>query len=112
VKIEDGRVVGLAPSENGLNGEIPPALGQLSNSAYLELNTSQPSGNIRPQLGQFSYFEGLVLNDNQLSGQIPPELGNLFPLTGLYLAGYEVSGCVPNSLQIQLESYPEDLPFC
>lgn len=98
VETEDGRVVGLALSENGLNGEIPPVLGQLFNLEYLELDTNQLSGNIPPELGRLSHLFVLVLHSNDLSGEIPTELGQLSDLVWLDLYTNQLSGNIPPEL--------------
>ena len=67
-----GRVNGLVLFRNGLTGEIPTELGNLSN------------------------LTGLYLGENQLTGEIPTELGNLSNLTRLYLDGNSgLSGPLP-----------------
>ena len=58
----DGRVTGLDLSENGLTGELPPALGNLAGLTKLDLS------------------------HNQLEGEIPTSLARMFGLTELYPA--------------------------
>ena len=85
-----GSVVGLDLSQNGLSGEIPAGLGQLSN-----------------------LFD-LSLGGNQLSGGIPADLGQLANLVRLRLAGNDLSGCVPDTLRgVSYNDFDElGLPFC
>ena len=98
VETDSGRVVGVALSDNGLNGEIPPKLGQLSNLEYLELENNQLSGNIPPELGRISFLFLLVLHSNDLSGEIPAELGQLSDLAWLDLYTNQLSGNIPPEL--------------
>ena len=63
---DDGRVIWLTSTGNGLSGEIPAELGSLSNLIQL------------------------WLGENQLSGEIPAELGSLSDLKQLYLSGNDV----------------------
>ena len=88
----DGRVTELDMPDipgNGLSGEIPAELGNLSNLIWLELD------------------------DNRLRGEIPPELGSLSNLQGLDLGGNQLSGCVPSSLEDQVvDSDLGGLPYC
>ena len=85
-----GSVISLDLSQNGLSGEIPAELGQLSN---LKL---------------------LTLWQNELHGEIPPELGHLSKLVRLRLAGNDLSGCVPDTLRgVSYNDFDElGLPFC
>ncbi|MDE2869673.1 MAG: hypothetical protein OXR64_05290 [Chloroflexota bacterium] len=98
VETDDGRVIGLMLSANGLNGSIPAELGQLSYLDWLDLYTNQLSGNIPPELGRLSYLVGLVLNDNQLTGAIPAELGQLSYLEHLRLDSNNLTGAIPAEL--------------
>ena len=133
-----GRVIELDLSENGLSGEIPAELGNLTNLTELWFYSNQLVGSIPSQLGNLTNLTRLDLADNQLRGSIPAELshltnltmlnlaenglsdsipselGNLTNLTHLYLAGNELRGCVPavwgNAATYGLDSL--GLPFC
>ena len=93
-----GVVIALNLYSNGLRGEIPPELGQLSNLEVLSLYGNQLSGAIPAELGQLSNLEVLFLNDNQLSGAIPAELGQLSDLEVLELFSNNLSGEIPPEL--------------
>ena len=118
----DGEVTGVDLYRNQLSGEIPPALGDLSNLEILEFDRNllegeipaalgilsnleilnlywnQLSGEIPPALGDLSNLEILDLSRNQLSGRIPPQLGNLRSLVELRLRENELSGLIPAEL--------------
>ncbi len=94
----DGRVIGLELPENGLNGEIPPELGTLTDLTVLRLNRNELSGDIPPELADLVDLQSLLLQGNQLSGEIPPEFGSLANLTDLRLAGNQLSGKIPPEL--------------
>ena len=93
-----GRVTRLGLSRNGLSGEIPPELCQLTHLQVLDLRFNQLSGVIPPSLGELTQLQWLNLGANQLSGGIPPELGGLIHLRGLNLASNELSGGIPPEL--------------
>ena len=93
-----GRVNGLVLFRNGLTGEIPTELGNLSNLTGLYLGENQLTGEIPTELGNLSNLRELYLGENQLTGEIPTELGNLSNLTRLYLDGNSgLSGPLPGS---------------
>ena len=88
----------LLLSDNRLRGEIPPELGNLSNLTLLELDDNALRGEIPPELGNLSNLTLLELDDNALRGEIPPELGNLSNLTLLELHNNELWGDIPSSM--------------
>ena len=72
----DGRVTSLALNDNGLDGTLPTALGDLSE------------------------LEQLDLQDNDLSGALPSELANLTNLTSLLLTeSRALTGPLPDGLR-------------
>ena len=93
-----GRVTELNLSQNGLSGEIPPELGNLTNLTRLNLYGNKLTGEIPTELGNLTNLGRLVLSENQLSGSIPPELGNLTNLHTLVLWGNRLSGDIPSEL--------------
>ena len=93
-----GRVVELVLVRNGLKGEIPAELGQLSLLRSLHLSNNDLGGEIPAELSQLTSLGGLYLNDNSLSGEIPAELGQLTSLTILYLNDNNLSGEIPVEL--------------
>ena len=81
-----------------MSGPIPPALGQLANLEYLDLERNWLSGPIPPELGQLGKLEELWLTGNQLSGPIPSELSRLANLGWLFLSSNDLSGPIPPAL--------------
>ena len=94
----DGHVTVLDLRDNRLNGEIPPALGDLVNLRELRLRENQLRGAIPPELGKLANLEVLSLVHNRLDGPIPPELGDLTGLKELHIWGNELSGGIPATL--------------
>ena len=82
----------------GLNSEIPPELGNLTNLQVLNLDRNQLSGSIPPELGNLTNLKHLFLGENQLGGSIPPELGNLTNLQNLSLGENQLGGSIPPEL--------------
>lgn len=95
VTCDGGHVRTLNLPSNGLNGTIPPELGNLSNLNYFFLDNNQLT-NVPPELGDLPSLAWLDLDYNQLTS-VPPELGNLSSLTQLYL-GYNQLTSVPPEL--------------
>ena len=96
---EEGRVTELLLAENGLNGEIPPELGDLTSLEVLDLGEGVGDG----------VFD---VDRNRLSGEIPPELGNLANLESLDLSDNDLSGCIPNSLRGRANNRDGEFPWC
>ena len=81
------RVVELNLGENNLTGELPAALGGLTELKYLNFfHNSNLTGNIPAELGNLSKLKGLELQVNSWTGVLPEELGNLKELTYLCIS--------------------------
>lgn len=93
----DGKVVGLELNNNGLNGEIPPILGQFERLRELSVWDNNLDGEIPSELGNLSSLQYLNLEHNALSGALPPELGELTNLTDLRLSGNNLTGTIPST---------------
>jgi Leucine-rich repeat (LRR) protein len=98
VKVENGHVIELDLSGNGLVGTIPSSLGDLTQLNRLLLERNDLSGNIPPGLGMLTKLNVLTLGLNQLTGSIPAALGNLPNLSWLVLSHNKLSGSIPPEL--------------
>ena len=67
--------------------------------AELELDNEGLEGTIPPSLGELSALVTLDLSDNELTGAIPAELGRLSNLEVLRLSGNNLTGCIPLALR-------------
>lgn len=90
-----GLVTELTLSGNGLNGDIPPQLGNLLSMTKLHLDSNQLSSEIPESLGNLVSLEELLLNDSQLKGNIPSWITRLSRLSRLHLNNNELSGAIP-----------------
>jgi len=98
VTLDDGRVSELYLEYNNLEGNIPSALGGLSDLTKLNLSNNRLSGSIPSTLGNLSNLQDLSLHWNQLSGSIPTQLRNLDSLVHLFLESNELTGSIPPEL--------------
>ena len=91
----DGNVLELDLSRNKLTGEIPEAVGDLTQLTILNLDNNKLTGTIPAELGKLTQLTELRLNNNQLRGEIPEAVGNLTQLTGLRLNNNQLTGTIP-----------------
>ena len=95
---DDGRVTAISLKENGLKGQLPAALGDLSELTNLTLTKNELSGPIPDSLSRLSRLQRLDLGRNRLTGPLPSWLGNLAELTNLTLYNNDLRGPIPDSL--------------
>ena len=94
-----GRVTGLHLGGNGLSGDIPPELGNLTHLKELWLgDDNNITGEIPLELSRLTRLEVLDLGYSEVSGAIPGWLGNLTRLRLLYLDGNQFTGGIPAEL--------------
>ncbi|KAE8791052.1 putative LRR receptor-like serine/threonine-protein kinase [Hordeum vulgare] len=88
-------VVALDMEAEGLAGEIPPCISNLTSLVRIHLPNNRLSGHIPPELGRLSRLRYLNLSFNALNGTIPFTLGALRNLSSLDLGGNGLSGEIP-----------------
>ena len=93
------RVGALVLPGLGLNGRIPPQLGDLDQLVVLVQAANRLTGAIPPELGRLANLQVLSLGANDLTGIVPPELGKLAKLNDLWLAENRLTGSVPPELE-------------
>ena len=99
VRTDDlGRVREIDLSENGLIGNIPVELGNLTNLKVFNLASNQLTGGIPVQLGNLTNLEVLKVSGNRLTGNIPAQLENLTNLKELNLTSNRLTRKIPAEL--------------
>ncbi len=98
VSVSGGRVTSLDLSNNGLEGPIPPALGDLSKLEELDLSGNKLTDSIPSELGGLSELTILILDENQLTDSVPSELGDLSKLKELDLSANQLMRSLPIAL--------------
>ena len=93
-----GRVTYLRLPGQGLNGSIPPELGELTGLTRILLSSNQLTGPVPGELGRLTNLRLLWLSGNDLSGEVPPQLGNLTQLRQLLLEDNGLTGTIPPQL--------------
>ncbi|PKA60445.1 putative LRR receptor-like serine/threonine-protein kinase [Apostasia shenzhenica] len=108
--------------ENGINGQFPRLVFNISTLVVLDLSGNSFSGSLSPEIGRLSALRELRVGRDSLTGTVPPEivlcaslrvidlelnrfsgavpavLGELISLTNLYLGGNLFSGQIPANL--------------
>ena len=94
-----GLELGSGVGDRRLTGFIPPELGNLTALEWLDLGGNyRLVGPIPPELGKLTRLKELDLGFNQLTGSIPPELGKLTRLEELDLGSNRLTGSIPPAL--------------
>jgi len=88
----------LGRINEGLTGEIPSEIGQLTNLVTLKLQYNELTGSIPPEIGNLTSLVKLDLRYNNLSGSIPTEVWSLISLTELRIQKNQFSGTIPSAI--------------
>ncbi|KAG6696145.1 hypothetical protein I3843_09G130100 [Carya illinoinensis] len=92
------RVIALNLSYMGLEGTIPPQIGNLSFLVSLRLKNNSFHGSVPNELSRLYRLKNLNFGFNNFSGEIPSSLGLLSKLQNLLLLGNRFTGAIPQSL--------------
>jgi Leucine-rich repeat (LRR) protein len=93
IRCENGHVTEISLGLNGLPGEVPSQIGDLTYLTTHDL-TDNHLTKVPPEIGSLTNLSRLNLAFNDLSG-LPIGLGNLTHLTSLYLAGIGLESFLP-----------------
>ncbi len=92
---DDGRIVHILLTDNGLIGSIPPEIASLTTLESLHIGLNDLTGPFPPEIATLKRLKSLELTYNGLSGPIPPEIGGLDSLEWLGVFGNELTGSIP-----------------
>ncbi|MDX5407721.1 MAG: S8 family serine peptidase [Chromatiaceae bacterium] len=98
VACSSGRVASLNLSDNGLVGQLPTKVNQLSALTELDVSFNALQGNFPAAILQLTQLSRLQLWNNAFEGSIPAGLANLTALTELDLSFNRFSGSLPSGL--------------
>ncbi|KAG2715710.1 hypothetical protein I3760_03G090600 [Carya illinoinensis] len=91
-------VLTLNLSNLNLGGEISPAVGDLRNLQYIDLQGNKLTGQIPDEIGNCASLVHLDLSDNLLFGDIPFSISKLKQLELLNLKNNQLTGPIPSTL--------------
>ncbi len=94
----DGEVVTLDLSNNGLTGRLPNELGFLIELTSLKLGFNSLRGNLPLSIGVMPNLEEIFLFENLLDLPIPDTIANLGSLKILSLASNDIPGEIPKRI--------------
>ncbi|KAG6642330.1 hypothetical protein CIPAW_09G135200 [Carya illinoinensis] len=92
------RVIALNLSYMGVEGTIPPQIGNLSFLVSLRLKNNSFHGSVPNELSRLYRLKNLNFGFNNFNGEIPSSLGLLSKLQNLFLFGNRFTGAIPQSL--------------
>lgn len=95
---EDGRVTAMNLDNNGLTGEIPKSVEQLSKIRSLTLESNALEGTLPESLRRWRNLIELKLSFNRLSGEIPLSIGHLKSLKRMCISNNKLGGEIPQSI--------------
>jgi len=96
IVVTNGDITGLSFNRNGLTGQIPKTVSQLTRLTTLRFDNNQIAGTMPASLGTLRGLVTLYVNNNKLTGSIPGSLNSLTSLTHLYLSTNLFNGDIPN----------------
>lgn len=95
ITVTDNRVTSIHLQNNGLYGEIPGEIGELSYLKTLKIYNNDISGAIPSEIGDMDSLEILHISDNELDSPLPTEIGNASELVEIRLYNNQITGELP-----------------
>jgi Leucine-rich repeat (LRR) protein len=88
----------LALWDNQIGGTLPESITTLDNLWFIEITFSQITGPLPASISNLQSLVFMRLHDNRFTGEIPPNIGQLTNLEELYLGGNQFTGTIPDSI--------------
>lgn len=107
---DEGQVIHLLLTDNGLIGTIPPEIASLPALEVLHLGLNDLTDPIPPEIGRLTSLLSLELTYNAHTGEIPAEIGNLTSLLWFGAFGNQFTGEIPPEIGNLVEL--EELDLC
>ncbi|MFA5740818.1 MAG: BACON domain-containing carbohydrate-binding protein [Bacteroidales bacterium] len=96
VTVEEGKVTQLNLSGFGLTGQLPAAIGSLTDLTRLNIGSNTGlTGPLPSTIGDLVNLDALMAVTTGLEGPLPASMGNLKKLTNLQLNNNNISGRIP-----------------
>lgn len=92
---DDGQVIHLLLTGNGLIGTIPPEIASLSHLEALHIGLNDLTEALPPEIAHLKRLKSLDLTYNAFDGPIPPQIGSLESLEWLGAFGSGFTGEIP-----------------
>ncbi len=112
---DDTRVTGLNLASNGLKGNIPAEIGELTELVRLDLHDNELTGPIPDEIGHLTRLRQLKLEENSLEGALPETLNQLSGLKILRLNSNKLTGeigdALGNDLTVSLDTGGLDVRY-
>ncbi len=87
---KNGELAEIHLAGNGLQGQLPESIGNLSGLEYLNVNDNEVTGTVPSSIGQLTELQGLWVGGNQITA-IPDSIGDCAKLTHLELKKNQIS---------------------
>ena len=82
----------------GINGSIPPEIGQLTELTWLRLYRANIGGTLPPEIGNLTKLKRFELRFARMNGPLPPEFGNMTALNYVAINDSGFTGPLPSTI--------------
>ncbi len=119
ITVSENRVTDLTLNTNGLKGDLPDELYQLTGLTRFNFLNNDITGELKPEIGNMTLLFDLGFQGCKLTGSIPEEITNIPRLNALFFADNRLSGPLPdfldqipnlNTIFIQFNNFSGEIP--